>query len=39
MSGGLSDFVTALKEVPKGGRGYRTWILFLLLLIGLGVWG
>lgn len=39
MSGGLSDFVAAVKEVPKGGRGYRTWVLFLLLLIGLGIWG
>ena len=35
----LGDFVTALKEVPKGGKGYRMWVAFLLVVIGLGVWG
>ncbi|MBK7583637.1 MAG: polysulfide reductase NrfD [Myxococcales bacterium] len=38
MSGGLADFIAAAKAVPRGGRGFKTWILFLSLVIGLGIW-
>jgi Ni/Fe-hydrogenase subunit HybB-like protein len=38
LAGDLRRLLAALKRVTQGSRGYKIWVAFLLVLIGLGAW-